>query len=283
MRSQLRWLAAVANVLPLGTALDALASGGHLPPRACALTFDDGYADNLHVAAPLLARYSLPATFFLVPGLLSGEVEAWWEVLAQHFNTAVAERLEWRGRVWQLSDAAARSRAHADVESQLKSLSRSAREEALRELRGALRPAGSARRQEDLFLDWHGARQLVDRGFDIGSHTMTHPLLSREAPVTVLDELQGARSALEEGLQRDVDLLAYPNGQRPDFDDVVVSTARRVGYRWGLTTLAGFNDDETPRFEVRRPVLSSVGGSRELASAVRESWSARPQPVTVSS
>src|SRR6266550_9463146 len=81
MERQFRFLRRVANVVPLRDALEALADGRDLPPRAVAITFDDGYRDNLEIAVPLLQRLGLPATFFLVPGILSGAVQPWWEAL----------------------------------------------------------------------------------------------------------------------------------------------------------------------------------------------------------
>ena len=52
-----------------------------LPPRAIALTFDDGYLDNLEYAAPVLERAGLPATFFLTSGWLGKPGEYWWDTL----------------------------------------------------------------------------------------------------------------------------------------------------------------------------------------------------------
>src|SRR5688572_9588150 len=70
LRRQLELLRRVATVVPLEESLRALAAGDQLPPRAVALSFDDGYRDNLDLAVPLLERLDLPATFFLVPGML---------------------------------------------------------------------------------------------------------------------------------------------------------------------------------------------------------------------
>ncbi|MGH8801977.1 MAG: polysaccharide deacetylase family protein, partial [Casimicrobiaceae bacterium] len=67
----LGWIASWFNVLPLDEAV-RLRSEGRLPPRAAAITFDDGYADNWSVAVPLLLRHNLNATFFIATGFLDG-------------------------------------------------------------------------------------------------------------------------------------------------------------------------------------------------------------------
>src|SRR5687768_2534006 len=85
---QVRFLRRWANVVPLRPALADLVEGRPLPPRAVALTFDDGYLDNYTVASPILRAAGLPATFFLVPGFLSGTAQAWWEDLGWAFAHA---------------------------------------------------------------------------------------------------------------------------------------------------------------------------------------------------
>src|ERR1700753_3649328 len=102
---QLRTLQRFANVLRLEDALRLLAAGGPPPPRAVVLTFDDGYLDNLELGVPMLAEHDFPATFFLVPGFLSGTVGAWWEDLSAAFERARAPRLRRGGAGCDLSAA----------------------------------------------------------------------------------------------------------------------------------------------------------------------------------
>jgi len=54
---------------------------GETPAKSVALSFDDGYADNLHTALPLLEKYELPATFFLTTGYMNQKREFWWDEL----------------------------------------------------------------------------------------------------------------------------------------------------------------------------------------------------------
>ena len=59
------------NVIPLIQAVERLQSGV-LPARALAITFDDGYANNEQIAAPILKKLGLPATFFIATAYLDG-------------------------------------------------------------------------------------------------------------------------------------------------------------------------------------------------------------------
>ena len=96
---QLRAVRRVANVVPLGAALDDLFSGRPLPARAVAITFDDGYRDNVEVAMPILRGFGMPATFFLVPGFLDRTARCWWETIAWAMGRSERREVEWRGRV----------------------------------------------------------------------------------------------------------------------------------------------------------------------------------------
>jgi len=60
---------------------------GSLPAHAVALTFDDGYADNLLAAKPRLAAADVPATVFLATGYIDRPEEFWWDELARLLST----------------------------------------------------------------------------------------------------------------------------------------------------------------------------------------------------
>jgi peptidoglycan/xylan/chitin deacetylase (PgdA/CDA1 family) len=268
LERQLRGLRAGFSVVPLGEALERLESGGHLPRRAAAITFDDGYRDNLELAAPLLRRLGLPATFFLVPSLLDG-ARAWWEVVAWAFARSSRDELAWEGGRWPLAGLARRRAAMAEVCERLKPRDRAARDRAVDELVEGLAPRGA--HGDGLFLDWDGARRLARvPGAEIGSHSRHHEILSRESAAAQVADLAEARRRLMRELDLPVLGLAYPNGTRADYDERTVAAARAAGHRWAITSETGVNRAGTPAYELRRAMVSPGEGAAGLL---------RPWPV----
>ena len=73
--SHLKYLREHYTPISLGALADALTGKRQVPPNAVVVTFDDGYRDNFEIAYPMLRRYLIPATFFIVPGFINGDVD----------------------------------------------------------------------------------------------------------------------------------------------------------------------------------------------------------------
>ena len=264
LERQLAFLARRCNVVPLAEGLRTLNRDDPLPPRAVALTFDDGYRDQLELAAPMLARLGLPATFFLVPGLLDGTARPWWEQLAWTLTRSTRDTVAWEGRTLDLGDDGQRRRALAVVLEALKRRDRLARDAALDELVERCAPDGKLEEHAS-FLDWDGAGQLARRGFTVASHSLHHAILAEESTAAQERDLALSRRRLEEELQVPVRLLAYPNGKLPDYSQATVAAARSAGYSHALTTVEGWNQPTTAPYEIRRFVQQPERGAPGLA------------------
>jgi peptidoglycan/xylan/chitin deacetylase (PgdA/CDA1 family) len=166
--------------------------------RCVVLTFDDGYADNVINAAPILGEYGFGATCFVVS-----------ERIGSH-NTWDAELLG--GRKSLMSEA------------QLKT--------------------------------W------VDAGFEVGSHTCTHPDLTTLSRDVVMEELVSSRKALQHLIGAPIVTFCYPFGR---LNADLVWCVRRAGYRLAVTTRRGraaSNDDG-----LMLPRLS-VSGTKGVANVL---------------
>jgi peptidoglycan/xylan/chitin deacetylase (PgdA/CDA1 family) len=261
---QMRVLHRIANVVSLEDALDALAAGRPLPPRAVALTFDDGYRDNLELAAPVLRGYGMPATIYLVPGFLSGEQHAWWERLGWAVGRARARTLRLDGHELVLGDDGAALRA---VETLVKRMTHDERMNAVEQLVEDLRPSGEYRADE-LFLDWDAARGLVPAGMTVGSHTLAHAILGRETAADQRVDLRESRRLLQRELSAEVATLAYPNGTRDDYDDATFAAAREAGYSHAVTAWGGPVAADAPPYEITRTMVSTSTSAPRFAAKI---------------
>src|SRR5262249_33081843 len=79
-RAQMAWLQRHCRVMPLAELAESVRTRT-IPPDAVAVTFDDGYADNLEVASPILMEIGLPATFFVLYPPADGAAAFWWDTV----------------------------------------------------------------------------------------------------------------------------------------------------------------------------------------------------------
>lgn len=228
-----------------------LAAGA--PGHRVAMSFDDGYADNVTRALPLLEERGARATFYLTAGWIERRAPAWWDVLAHALESTRVPRarvaLDDAPLDLELDSEAGRRRALGALLPRF-SVATAERARRLDALRAALAVEGEAPCE---LADWKTARRLVDAGMEVGAHTLEHPLLTRLARPEQEREIAGSIEQIEQRLGTRPVGLAYPGG---DHDGTTIAAARAAGLDYAVTTRAGDNGAGTPRFELRRRGLS---------------------------
>lgn len=235
------WVRSWFNVLPLDEAARRLAQGT-LPARAMAITFDDGYADNQQVAAPILRRYGLSATFFVATGFLDGG-RMWNDTVIEAVRRTTAERLDLSGvpgleglADLPLVNIADRRAAIGTVIGRVKYLATNERATAVA---GVARAAGAAL-PDDLMMSSNQVRDLHRQGQRIGAHTAHHPILARIALAEAREEILRSKRALETLLDTEVNLFAYPNGKPgQDYAPEHAVMVRELGFAAAVSTAWG--------------------------------------------
>ena len=233
LRAQLDMLARRGlTPLTVSAGLERLAAG--TPGRAVALTFDDGYADNVTRALPLLAAAGARATFFLTAGLIEGRRAPWWDELAHLLGRARAVRLEHAGRSLDLGNGAGRAAALRALLPAFR-----ARPEVQRGLLDALAVRlGVAEPAPCELATWEECGALRAAGMEVGAHTLTHPFLSMLTAAEQAAEVGGSFDLVERRLGARPRGIAYPGG---DHDQASLEAARAAGAAWAVTTRAGLN------------------------------------------
>lgn len=248
---QMRFVAGAYVVLPVEDLMERLGRGA-LPRNALAVTFDDGYRDNLTHAGPVLARYGLPATIFLATGFIgTGEVP-WFDrvALAIKQTRETAWRAPW-GETLPLGDASERLGSVGRVLERFKALPGDRCAQAVERLVTAL---GSS--EQDRFkswmLRWDDVHALSGLGCAIGAHTVTHPILSRLTADRARSEIVRSRDMIQAACGRAPRAFAYPNGKAEDYTPAVADAVRAAGFTCAVTTRFGINTQHTPPYELRR-------------------------------
>jgi len=225
---------------------------GTVPRNALAITFDDGYRDNLTHAAPILARHGLPATIFLATGFIGTAEVPWWDRLATGLKAtlAAAFRAPW-GETIGLAGAPERVRALGQLLRHFKALPEHTARRCLEE---TLETLGVTGRQcfKNEMLSWDDVHALTGLGFSIGAHTVQHPILSRVTVDRAREEIVGSRKMIEVACGRPPLAFAYPNGGPGDYTETVKQLVRQAAFTCAVTTRMGLNTRDTSPWELRR-------------------------------
>lgn len=281
-----------ARSLRLRDLIPALQRGA-VPPQTVVVTFDDGYADNLENARPLMERYDIPATFFLVSGNLASGDPFWWDEVERVFlypgTLPTRLSLEIAGVVqeWDLGEAShypeevailhngwragqsapsTRQSVYYSVWDMLRPLAAGPRRAAIEQL---VSWAGSraAGRHEARLLSPSEARSLGGSDLvEIGAHSVTHPMLDTLPPARQQLEIEQSKANLEEMIGEPVTSFAYPHGAHTAETAALV---RNAGYHCACSTVAaavrpGTDPYRLPRMHVED--WDGEGFARRLSS-----------------
>jgi peptidoglycan/xylan/chitin deacetylase (PgdA/CDA1 family) len=207
--------------------LDRLCPGGWSwsGGLSVAITFDDGYADNLHAALPLLTRYDTPATFFIATGYIDSPREFWWDEL---------ERIVHDGHS---PDEVSKDELHLSLYRELQPLCHEVRQIRLDRMLAECEQPTAARQSHRILTAAELEKLAANELIEIGAHTVTHPLLAAQSVETQRAELRESKTWLESLLGRRVTSFSYPYGGNQHFTDDTVEAARDSGFARACTTI----------------------------------------------
>jgi peptidoglycan/xylan/chitin deacetylase (PgdA/CDA1 family) len=271
--AQMACLHAEYHVLPLSELATRL-QAGDLPPRAAAVTFDDGYVDNLEHAAPVLRRLGLPATVFVPSGYVGGEREFWWDTAFRLLfpPERLPETLRLEGTAgpvqWETGRFPERRRLLWAVNDHLRCLPVPARDDALRQLAAQVEPAAAEADPPRAMTAGELVRLLEGGLIEIGGHTVSHPYLPAFPPEAQRAEIAGCKAALEAIVGRPVRAFAYPHGGH---NRRTVAIVRETGYHCACTTRSGMARRGADPLRLPRLGVQNWNGER-FAQRLRAWW-----------
>lgn len=242
---------ALFNILPLEDAVLALRAG-NLPPRAACITFDDGYAEWLGGVVPMLEQHNAHATFFITSGQFSGQ-PLWNERILYAVNSlpegALPLTLGSRLKGIPVATQEQKQSAVQHLQQVLKYCQPLEREQLLQSLESV---AGCTLGQVPV-LSAENLRHIHAKGFGIGAHSVTHPILSQCTAQEACREIYESREELQGLIGGPVKAFAYPNGlSGQDFGPEHIEMVRRAGFTTAVTTHRGAATSNSSVFQLPR-------------------------------
>lgn len=244
------WLKNWFNVLPLDAAVAHLKAGS-LPSRAACISFDDGYADNCHVALPILQRHGLKATFFIATGFLDGG-RMWNDSLIETVRARAGSELNASAFGLGICRLDSITQSREVINSLIANVKYLAIAERVR-LTEALANAAGVELPTDLMMNSRDVKTLFQAGMQIGAHTVSHPILARLSDEEAMQEIQTSKEFLQDLLGERIGLFAYPNGKPgEDYSAQTVKVVRQLDFDAAVSTTWGTTSPGDDLLQIRR-------------------------------
>lgn len=213
--AQMAYLRKHRSVVPLSKLIEQITSGISPPAGTVCITFDDGYVDNLTIAAPILEKYQLPATLYLATGYIERSETQWADRLHWSIERRTVDRLNMPSLGSDSVDLAsdtARSAIYGMLHRHLLEGTYLERKSLLDEIQSQLKPIGQEPR---LTLNWNEVRELVRRYplIEIGGHTREHIDLRKHHNEVARSEIVGCAEDIRRELGVSPDHFSFPYGR----------------------------------------------------------------------
>lgn len=255
---QLKQLLKGWQVITLSEFMKSRLNGAEHTSYVVVLTIDDGYDDFYEAAFPLLKRYKLPATIFVTVNFVDGGW-IWLDRIKFTLRRTKYKKYNFvfEGKTFALDLKAGEKEAleeklieycmKLDNRKKLKLIAKLERD-----LEVELPPSPP---KEFRAITWEQLSELGNEGIEIGSHTLTHPILSRMREEELRDEFIGSKSRIEEKLGNNIASFCYPNGMPGDFNEEVCKGIKEAGYDGAVVAYSAIHENFDP-YKIPRTGIS---------------------------
>jgi len=229
-----------------------------LKANSVVLTVDDGYQDFYRLAFPILRKYEFPATVFLTTEFIDKRIWLWHDILNFGIKNTANTDFTLDGRVFDLTNQQGKIKLKSHLDGVCTSVSTTERDELINQVLKELGVRVPEQPTSEYSpLTWNQILEMSRNGISFGSHTCTHPILSKLPTEEALYEIGGSKKRLEEVLQREVLSFCYPNGKEGDFNEKVKLMVKEAGFTCAMSLIYGMNSLGSDPYELRRMALDA--------------------------
>lgn len=239
-RRQMQWLQRHTHLVSEQNIIECLRSKKSFTKPGALVTFDDGYRDNYTIGYPILKALGIPAIFFIPTDSISTRRVGHWDLIAYLLKKTAKPYLVFEEERFALPKQ--REEAIKRLQAKAKMSNAVAIKTLLAELTELCdMPLPAVEVQDRELMNWEEVLEVSQNNITIGSHTHTHPCLSRLDAAAQHREMSLPKTILEEKIGKAVRSIAYPYGSPRYYNGDTLQMAAACGYDLGFSFLTGFN------------------------------------------
>jgi len=224
---------------------------GTLPANAICVTFDDGYINNLEIAAPILQQLNIPATVYIATGFSDGENmfnDRVIDLLANE-TLSILSLIAIKEQPAELESTEKRIKVAHHILAKIKYLPIAER----KTLIDALYQENNAQECPRKMMSAIQIKQLRSMGIEIGAHTVEHPILKVLEPREQQQQIIESKKVLAKILGEEIKGFAYPNGKiEDDYDLTTKAIVEELAFDYAVSTNWGITTKDSDKFQLNR-------------------------------
>lgn len=257
-RDQMQFIKQNCNVLSMDDVVALTNAGKAYPPRAVAVTFDDGFKNNHTLAAPVLDDIQVPATFYITAGIVDTELMFWVDELEDCLNLSQAEdihiQLDDAEKSFSLRSDAEKLLALAEIKGFCKRAAAADKDRVLSDVAtatGIVPDVSHARNYEK--ISWNELREMdANPLFIIAGHSLYHDILSAQPVAEMQAAVRLSLGLLSYNLGHEVTHFSYPEGQAHHYNEKVIQTLKDERVVCSPSAITGMNSAGSDLFHLKR-------------------------------
>lgn len=252
------------RVIPLTRLVEIIDKKEPIPKRCIVVTFDDGFKDNFEIAFPILLKYKIPATIFLIAGIIDTK-----DILPSQKLYYLLRHLGLETVVGEFSKILPHSLSIPE-NLNMHSLSLLQQRQILEQLieTDLTSPQGTNLIERVsskfefpisnllLILNWNEIKEMSRQGIDFGAHTVSHPKLSTLTYAGQEREIIDSKKICEQNLNKPVTLFCYPFGDVSSFNQQTIEILKKNGFRAACGIEHGTVNLDTPPLQLKRKLFN---------------------------
>jgi peptidoglycan/xylan/chitin deacetylase (PgdA/CDA1 family) len=259
-QAMLEGLGHAGHAMSMDEVASACRNGEPFPKGAFAITFDDGFENNLTVARPILSRLGIPATVYVTSRFIDENGMSWIDRIEYAMERVSAGSLKfaWSANAAPFTTAAEKIAILGDIRTHVKStpdfdvdafVSDVFRQLDLEEVR-------SSGEQLDQKMTWDQVKDWCADGFLVGGHSHTHAILSFLSPSQLEREIDVSLKMLSEKAGIATPHYSYPEGLAHCYSEDVIQMLKGRGITCCPTAIDGINQPGADPFHLRRVMVN---------------------------